>query len=423
MGHHIDKNAYAGLVSRLNRFPQGAPPSELLEKILAVLLSEKEAELVSKLPIRPFSVDRAAAAWKMDNVTAQKVLDQLADRVILLDIEQNGRMLYCLPPPMAGFFEFSMMRLRDDIDQKALSELFHEYINVEEDFIRALIFDFETPLGRIFVQEQALEPEQSLVILDFERASEVIKEASHIGISMCYCRHKMSHMDRACSAPMDICMTFNNSAAALIRHGYARPVGSSECMDLLNVAQENNLVQFGENVQRSVNFICNCCGCCCEALLGIQRFGLVRPIHSNYIAHIDSDNCIGCGQCVSVCPMKAVEIGENGKPETDSTAHLNPKECLGCGVCVRNCPTGAIKLEPRPERTLTPIDTAHRTVLMAIETNTLQNLLFDNHVLFSHRAMATVMGVILKLPPIKKALANKQLKSRYLAALIERFGS
>jgi ferredoxin len=121
--------------------------------------------------------------------------------------------------------------------------------------------------------------------------------------------------------------------------------------------------------------------------------------------------------------MKAVEIGENGKPETDSTAHLNPKECLGCGVCVRNCPTGAIKLEPRPDRTLTPIDTAHRTVLMAIETNTLQNLLFDNHVLFSHRAMATVMGVILKLPPIKKALANKQLKSRYLAALIERFGS
>ncbi|MBC8442157.1 MAG: hypothetical protein H8D87_21025 [Deltaproteobacteria bacterium] len=40
-----------------------------------------------------------------------------------------------LPPPMAGFFEFSMMRVRHDIDQKVLGELFYQYLNVEEDFI------------------------------------------------------------------------------------------------------------------------------------------------------------------------------------------------------------------------------------------------------------------------------------------------
>ena len=39
---------------------------------------------------------------------------------------------------MAGFFEFSMMRVRGEIDQKLLSELFYEYITVEEDFMRAL---------------------------------------------------------------------------------------------------------------------------------------------------------------------------------------------------------------------------------------------------------------------------------------------
>ena len=42
---------------------------------------------------------------------------------------------------------------------------------------------------------------------------------------------------------------------------------------------------------------------------------------------------------------------------------------------------------------------------MAIERGKLQNLLFDNQVMFSHRAMAAVLGVILKLPPIKQALA------------------
>jgi hypothetical protein len=40
--------------------------------------------------------------------------------------------------------------------------------------------------------------------------------------------------------------------------------------------------------------------------------------------------------------------------------------------------------------------------------------------MFSHRAMAAVLGVILKLPPLKQALASQQFKSRYLASLIRR---
>jgi len=41
-------------------------------------------------------------------------------------------------------------------------------------------------------------------------------------------------------------------------------------------------------------------------------------------------------------------------------------------------------------------------------------------VLRSHRAMAAVLGVVLRLPPLKQALASRQLKSRYLAALLAR---
>jgi hypothetical protein len=55
---------------------------------------------------------------------------------------------------------------------------------------------------------------------------------------------------------------------------------------------------------------------------------------------------------------------------------------------------------------------------MAIERGKLQNLIFDNQVLWSHRAMAAVLGVILKLPPIKQVLASEQLRSRYLETLI-----
>ncbi len=138
MAHHTLKSGYSNLAERLNRFPQGAPPSNLLFKILSMLFSKKEAELVSLMPIKPFTAKKASRIWKMKLADAQKVLDKLAARAILIDFEQNGETWYVLPPPMAGFFEFSMMRIRNDIDQKVLSELFYEYLNVEEDFIKDL---------------------------------------------------------------------------------------------------------------------------------------------------------------------------------------------------------------------------------------------------------------------------------------------
>ncbi|NNL94625.1 MAG: 4Fe-4S binding protein, partial [Xanthomonadales bacterium] len=99
-------------------------------------------------------------------------------------------------------------------------------------------------------------------------------------------------------------------------------------------------------------------------------------------------------------------------------ARLNEDLCLGCGVCVRSCDKDSMSLESRPQRVLTPMNGAHRAVVMAIERGKLQNLIFDNRVLWSHRAMAGVLGVILKMPPIKRVLASKQLKSRYLESLI-----
>ena len=40
-------------------------------------------------------------------------------------------------------------------------------------------------------------------------------------------------------------------------------------------------------------------------------------------------------------------------------------------------------------------------------------------ILWSHRALAALFGVILRLPPIKQVLANRQIKSRYLENLVE----
>jgi hypothetical protein len=59
---------------------------------------------------------------------------------------------------------------------------------------------------------------------------------------------------------------------------------------------------------------------------------------------------------------------------------------------------------------------------MAIERGKLQNLIFGNHALASHRAMAAVLGAILKLPPAKRLMASEQMRSKYLVALLARMG-
>ena len=201
MAHILSQSAYHRLTERLNRFPQGAPPAELLTQILKVLFDQREAELVSLLPIRPFTATRAAGVWHMTEREARKILDQLAGRALLVDFEVDGDMRYVLPPPMAGFFEFSMMRIREDIDQRLLAELFYQYLNQEEEFVRALFTEGKTQLGRAFVHEPALSEANALHVLDYERASEVIKSASFRGISTCYCRHKMQHLERPARRP------------------------------------------------------------------------------------------------------------------------------------------------------------------------------------------------------------------------------
>ena len=292
-------------------------------------------------------------------------------------------------------------------------------MNVEEDFVKDLFFATETRLGRVYVQEPVLTNDKTNHILDYERASHIIEEAEYIGLGLCYCRHKMYHAGHPCEidAPWDVCLTFGNVARSLAENGgYARLIDKAEAMDALERSYESNLVQIGENVRENPAFICNCCGCCCEALQAARKFSPMQPVATtNYIPKISLDKCVGCGKCAKVCPILAIEMAGDSKKKK---AEVDTEICLGCGVCARNCLVKAIEMERRPVQVITPVNSTHRFVLQAIEKGTLQNLVFDNQAFANHRAMAAVFGTILKLPPMKQALASKQFKSVYLDRLL-----
>lgn len=54
---------------------------------------------------------------------------------------------------------------------------------------------------------------------------------------------------------------------------------------------------------------------------------------------VDTDKCVGCGECVDVCPVEVYELND-GK-----SVPANAEECLGCESCVEVCEANAIVVE------------------------------------------------------------------------------
>ncbi|NPE09736.1 MAG: 4Fe-4S binding protein [Asgard group archaeon] len=414
MGHKKghEKNSYLQLQQRLDRSPQGTPSSKALFEILQVLFTEEEAHYVSLLPINFMTAEKAAKIWKVSREEAAETLDTLAGKGLLLDGCQDEKRSYILAPPMAGFFEFSLMRTDGKFDRKILSELYYQYLNEEDDFLFA-IFATDTPIDRVFVQEETIRPEDYSEVLDYERASKVIETAECITVGTCYCRHKMEHKGKACDQPQDVCLTFNGAAKSLSKHGIAKEISKKEAMEILDRVVELGLVQIGDNVQNQVAWICNCCGCCCEAILAYKRLGYNPGIYSNFKPEMISENCNGCNICVKKCPVDAIEvhIEESGK----KYAIVDYSRCFGCGVCARSCKRDAIEMIRRENLMHTPKDAFERIVRMAIDTGKLQNLLFDNQHLWTNKMLQRFVGILLNLGPIRRVLADEQLQSKFIS--------
>jgi uncharacterized Fe-S center protein len=60
--------------------------------------------------------------------------------------------------------------------------------------------------------------------------------------------------------------------------------------------------------------------------------------HADVAPRVEIEDCVGCGECVEHCPVKAIALLED-------RANINDDKCIGCGECVIVCPNGAVKIQ------------------------------------------------------------------------------
>lgn len=58
----------------------------------------------------------------------------------------------------------------------------------------------------------------------------------------------------------------------------------------------------------------------------------------SYTVIVDEDKCIGCSECVDVCPTEVYEL------QNEKAVPVNEDECLGCESCIEVCEQDAITI-------------------------------------------------------------------------------
>ena len=420
MGHMGNAGRdYHLLQRKMDNYPNGAPYSPTLMKILQLIYPPDDAAIAKRIPMTPTSLEVLSRKLAMPREKLGERLTRMAERGALVDLEYKGQSYFALPPVVVGFFEYTFMRKRDELPMAELGSLFDEYLNQDDRFIRSF-FQRQTQYFRPLVHEEAIPEKQSADVLDWERASSVVASASAIAVGLCQCHHIKSHQGSACDRPQEVCLTFNYGADMVIRLGEGRPITAAQAMHILEDCKQKGLAQLGDNVQHKVVSICNCCTCCCHVVRGTKYLnhhgGIVS---SNWTAQVDLSRCNGCGRCAKTCPMEAISVAE--KKEGDKVhkwAVLDPALCLGCGVCYSVCKPGGITMTSRDKRVLAPETVFDKLVMMAMERGKLAHLIFDDPERLSHRVIGRLVNILEKSPPSKAAMAIRPLRSAFLTTII-----
>ncbi|AFQ43702.1 4Fe-4S dicluster domain-containing protein [Desulfosporosinus meridiei] len=365
MGHIINskEEIYNALAERLSKTPEGAPINEHLMAILHRLYTENEALVGSKFSSIPMPLKKISALTDIEESELKIILDGMSDKGLVLDIPRKDTFYYMLTPMLVGFFEYTFMRTGSQLDLKELAELFETYFHSPG--VMKEIAGMDTKVMRTLIYENVIPLAVETEVLDYEKATEVIRQSGGGAITTCACRHEASHLGTACDAPTEVCISLGGAAEWIVRKGLGKPATVEDLLNVLKQTQELGLVHLCDNVMNKPTYICNCCGCCCKVLRGINEQQVFATHPSNFIPSPDLESCVGCGICEEKCHIHAITMTN----QEDGTVIpvISNEVCIGCGVCSQACPSESLVMSRRSEIAIPPENIKEKFRRMAAE--------------------------------------------------------
>ncbi len=334
---------YHKLAKVLDTLPNGFPATEsgVEIKLLKRIFQQEQAELFCDLRLTFETAEQIAERTGRPLDGLEEMLTTMWERGQIFGVELDGVKVFKMVPWAFGIYEFQLPHI-----DRELAEMCEEYMEV----YGRQFFENKPQLMQVIPIEREIQAKHEA--LTYEKVSSIIENGQSFMVMECICKKEQGLLDNPCERPREVCMgiapvpgVFDNNYMG------GQVISKEEANKVLSKAEDAGLVHLTWNIETDHFFICNCCGCCCGVLRGINKLGIPasKVVNSYYYAEIDPDECAACGTCADErCQVNAIEEGEDAN-------QVIKEKCIGCGLCVTTCPSEAIQLvRKQPEELVSP---------------------------------------------------------------------
>ena len=279
----------------------------LLEKVV----TEEMAEIALCLEYRkPLPAEEIAKKANRTIDDTRKLLWDLAMAGVSTVNKKDGVDMFWYETWVPGIFEMVVNNKENVKKYPQIAKAFDDYGKLRNPVAYGNI-----PIGkglmRVIPIESALNGTSR--VASSEEVSTYVEHARIISVSDCSCRTSREENGEGCGhLKEDMCIQLDDAAEYYIRTGRAREISKEEAYDILRRAERDGLMHQIPNTEGEghTHAICNCCSCSCYALRAATMYQNPDMVRSNYTASVDPKLCVGCGECVDVCPTNAIKLGE-----------------------------------------------------------------------------------------------------------------
>jgi len=287
-------------------------PTDPEYRILEPVTTDEMAEVALHLEIRqPKSIKEVAALCGKPAEEVEKILFKMAvDGSIKLEHE-DGEDKYFLELFVPGVMEYMVANKENVEKYPVIGECFEEYTRK-----LGVIMAGNLPVGmgvmRVIPIESAIEGDTRRA--SYEEIADLLTKHDKFSVADCACRTSMRIIGEGCGHTVEeMCIQLGPAAEYYIRTGRGRSITREEALSICQQAEKEGLVHQIPNLSGpgKALAICNCCGCSCFGLRNTNLYRNPDFSRSNYVAQVDKDKCVACGECVENCQVNALNLGQN----------------------------------------------------------------------------------------------------------------